>query len=134
MIHVPDKRHALRFIQSQIKLFIGVESLPENFAQIVGLQAADLLSSKYDVGDDLLLISARDRSVVKRDAQHDMLKKLIQTCHFAHSIPELKVEATSFVQSLCRHFILLEVGKAFQLYKNRALKMDIKSGEGAAVY
>jgi transformation/transcription domain-associated protein len=124
------KLHALRFIQSQIKLFIGVETLPENFSQIIRLQAADLLSSKYDVGNDLLLISAREQSVVKRDAQHDMLKKLIQTCHFAHSIPELKDEAASFMQSLCRHFILLEVGKAFQLYKSRALKMDIKSGEG----
>ena len=124
------KRQAFKFVTSQIKLLIGFEQLPEDFAQLVRLQANDLAAGKFDIGDDLYEQSQRDKNATKRDVQQETLRKLLKACHFAQSIPELKEEATSWTHNLCTHFVLLEIGKSLAQYKHRMRPFDVNKGEG----
>lgn len=124
------KRQAFKFIIPQIKLLIGLENLPDDFAQLVRLQANDLSTGKRDIGPDLLNLSEREKSAVKRDAEQDTLKKLLKAVLFAHSIPELKDEASAFMRNIARHFVLLEIGRAWAYYKHRNKPFDVNSGEG----
>ncbi|KAF2403064.1 hypothetical protein EJ06DRAFT_580246 [Trichodelitschia bisporula] len=124
------KQEAFRFIEAQVKLHIGLDSLPEDFAQLVRLQATDLASHKHDIGEDLLAQAEREKSSVKRDTQQETLKTLLKACHFATSIPELKPKATALLQNVCRHFTVLEVGRALAQLKHLRKPFDVKSGEG----
>src|SRR5256885_5684407 len=60
-------------------------------------------SGKPGISPELLEKSERDRSVIKKEAQEQMLKKLLKATIFAVSIPELKrsEEHTSELQSPC---------------------------------
>ncbi|GAM83910.1 hypothetical protein ANO11243_019000 [Dothideomycetidae sp. 11243] len=124
------KQQALNLIKSQIKMLIGQDSLPDDFAQLVRLQAEDLSAKKLDVGVDLFSLSERDKSPPKRDAQQTMLLKLIKALMFATSIEALKEEAQSFLSGIYRHFTLLELGRAlaYEAHKNRSF--DPNLGEG----
>ncbi|KAF2816578.1 uncharacterized protein BDZ99DRAFT_543201 [Mytilinidion resinicola] len=124
------KQQAFRLITAHIKLLIGSDNLSDDFAQLVRLQANDLYSGKYDAGSDLMDISERDKSMVKKSVEHDTLKKLIKACIFAVSIPELKVDAETLVANMARHFTLLEVGRALAQLKHKEKPFDVKSGEG----
>jgi transformation/transcription domain-associated protein len=124
------KRQAFKLIQAQIKLHIGLENLPDDFAQLVRLQANDLVSGKLDLGEDLFFYSEREKSASKRDAQQETLKKLLKACHFATSVPDLNEDATALMQNLCRHFALLEIGRALAQVKHARKPFDVQSGEG----
>ncbi|KAF2663337.1 hypothetical protein BT63DRAFT_380282 [Microthyrium microscopicum] len=123
------KRQAFKFIQSQTKLFISMENLPDDFAQMVRLQAQDLLAGKVDLGEDFSHISEREKSPIKCNVEHDMLKKLLKALHFAHSLPDLRDEAAAFLTGLCKHFMILEVGRTFAILKHRNT-FNVKGGEG----
>ncbi len=124
------KQQALKLISSQLKLHIGFDNLPDDFAQLVRLQASDLLENKYDAASDVMEKSEREKSNAKKDVQEDLLKKLLKTCIFAVSIPELKEEATSLVRDVSRHFTILEIGKALASIKHNRKPFDVKTGEG----
>lgn len=127
---VYQKQQAFKFILPQIKLLIGLDNLPDDFAQLVRLQASDLISGKRDIGPDLLNLSEREKSATKRDAQQETLKRLLKAVLFARSIPELKDEASLFMRNISRHFMLLEVNRAWMYYKHRNKPFDVNSGEG----
>ncbi|KAF2153530.1 hypothetical protein K461DRAFT_321169 [Myriangium duriaei CBS 260.36] len=124
------KQQALNLIKSQIKLLIGQDSLPDDFAQLVRLQADDLCAKKLDVGTDLYSISERDKSTPKRDAQQTMLLKLIKALMFATSIDFLKEDASTFLSGIYRHFTLLELGRALASEAHKARPFDPNLGEG----
>jgi transformation/transcription domain-associated protein len=124
------KRQAFKLIQAQIKLNIGFENLPDDFAQLVRLQANDLASGKFDNGENLMFFSERVKSSSKRDAQQEVLKKLLKAVHFSTSVPELEEDATALMKSLCQHFTLLEIGRALAQIKHVRKAFDVKSGEG----
>lgn len=127
------KQQAFNLIKAQIKLLIGNDSLPEDFAQLVRLQANDLLDQKYDVGPDLFSISEREKSAAKRNAQQETLLKLIKAAMFATSLPELKDDATSLLNGVYGHLTLLELGHAFAERKHAKRPFDVRSGEGPVV-
>jgi transformation/transcription domain-associated protein len=124
------KKQALHLIKTQIKLRLGIDSLPEDFARLVRLQAQDLLARKC--GKDLSILQSpdRERSVAKKDSQDVMLKKLIKACIFTVSLPEFTVEATSLLTSICKHFTIVEVGRTLAEMKQRIAPFDVKAGEG----
>ncbi|KAI9822659.1 MAG: hypothetical protein M1827_000378 [Pycnora praestabilis] len=125
------KAQALKLLSSQLKLCIGFDNLPDDFAQLVRLQANDLLEGKFDiVSPDLMEKSDRDKSSPKKDAQEETLKKLLKACMFAVSVPELKIEASSIVGDVCRHLTILEIGRALAVSKHVRKPFDVKSGEG----
>ena len=124
------KRKAFDFIHAQIKLRVGLESLPEDFARLVRLQANDWIANKFDQGDDLLAFSERTKSATKRDVQQEQLKKLLKAVMYAHCVPSLEHDAASLTQNLCRHFALLDLARSLAQYKHDRKPFDVKSGEG----
>lgn len=124
------KQQAFRLITAHTKLMIGFDNLPDDFAQLVRLQANDLYSTKHDVGADLMNISEREKSMVKKSVEQETLKKLLKACIFAVSIAELKAEAEVLVANICKHFTLLEVGRALAQLKHLKKPFDVNSGEG----
>lgn len=124
------KQQAFRFITAHIKLMVGFDNLPDDFAQLVRLQANDLFNKKTDAGSDLLAQSERERSIVKKGVEQETLKKLLKACIFAVSIPELKADSEALVTNLAKHFTLLELGSHFAHFKHRNKPFDVHSGEG----
>ncbi|KAF2111319.1 hypothetical protein BDV96DRAFT_190671 [Lophiotrema nucula] len=127
------KQQAFRLITAHTKLMVGFDQLPDDFAQLVRLQANDLVAKKYDVGADLLTISEREKSIVKKSVEQETLKKLLKACMFAVSIPDLKTDAETLVTNLAKHFTLLEIGKSFAQIKHKTKPFDVNSGEGPVV-
>jgi transformation/transcription domain-associated protein len=124
------KHQAFRLISAQTKLLMGYDQLPEDFAQLVRLQANDLIEKKCDVGEDLMMLSERDKSLAKKQVEQIKLKKLLKACMFARTVPELKSDAGALLQDICRHFCLLELGCALAELKHASKPFDPRSGEG----
>ncbi|KAI9827707.1 MAG: hypothetical protein M1819_006908 [Sarea resinae] len=125
------KQQAFRLLSSQLKLYIGFDNLPDDFAQILRLQANDLLEAKYDTASDLMEKSEREKSIFKKEAQEQTLKKLLKACLFAVSLPEVTVTAAALIADICRHFTILEIGRALAQAKHVRKPFDVRSGEGA---
>ena len=124
------KQQALRLIGAQLKIHIGFDKLPHDFAQLVRLQAMDLQEARYDSTPELLQMADREKSIPKRDAQQETLKNLLKACMLAKTMPELESTATALLTDVCRHFTVLEVGKALAQKKQEKKGFDVKSGEG----
>ncbi|KAK4997496.1 transcription-associated protein 1, partial [Elasticomyces elasticus] len=127
------KLQAFRLISAHVKLLVGADSLPDDFAQLVRLQANDLVDNKFDVGVDLLTKSEREKSGPKKDAEQEKLLKLLKACVFAATLPDLKDEASAFLKNLYRHFTILDLGSALAHEKHHRRPFDVNSGEGSVV-
>lgn len=124
------KQQALRLVGAQLKMHIGFDSLPDDFAQLVRLQAIDLMEGKYDATPDVLQMADREKSIAKRDAQQETLKNLLKACILAKTMPELDGTASALLADICRHFTILEIGRALAHAKQYKKDFDVKSGEG----
>ncbi|MCJ1335959.1 hypothetical protein MMC09_001233 [Bachmanniomyces sp. S44760] len=124
------KQQAMRHITAQIKIAIGYNDLPQDFAQHVRSQANDLLAANYDIALDLMEKSDREKSIPKRDAQEAIFKKLLKACMLAVVVPELKSTATGLLTDVCRHITVLELGRALAHASHVRKPFDVKSGEG----
>lgn len=127
------KQQSFRLICAQLKIYIGYDGLPDDFTQLVRLQATDLLESKYDVVWEALQTADREKSVPKRDSQEDTLKKLLKACMLAatfQDIPDLVTAAASLLADVCRHFTILEIGRALAHATQKEKEFDVKAGEG----
>lgn len=124
------KKQALHFIKTQLKLRIGYDQLPDDFARVVRLQAEDLLTRKADINIAPFEVSSRDKSIPKKEEQDQITKKLLKAIMFAHSIPEFKEEASTFMQDVARHFALIEVGRSLVDLKRNTSPFDPNAGEG----
>lgn len=124
------KQQAFRLVTAHTKLMLGFDNLPDDFAQLVRLQATDLYNNKLDTGGDILTVSEREKSITKKTVEQETLRKLLKACIFAVSIPDLKPDAEALVSNLARHFTLLELGSHFAVLKHREKPFDVRSGEG----
>ncbi|KAK3667314.1 transcription-associated protein 1 [Elasticomyces elasticus] len=128
------KRQAYRLVVGHVKLLIGSDQLPDDFARLVRLQADDLAAGEYETGattEDIFAISEREKSVTKRDAQQATLLKLLKALMWtAGTLDELKAEATMFLQGVYRHFMIVELGTALAREKHKRRPFDAKSGDG----
>ncbi|KAL3426523.1 histone acetylase complex subunit (FAT domain-containing protein) [Phlyctema vagabunda] len=124
------KKQALHMIKSHLKLRLGYDSLPDEFPRLVRLQAQDLLAGKSDVDLAVLETSDRKRSVVKKEGQDLMLKRLIKACIFAVSLSEFSAEASAILTNVYRHCTIIEVGRALVEMKHRTQPFSVTSGEG----
>ncbi|KAH3950531.1 hypothetical protein HBH53_074330 [Parastagonospora nodorum] len=127
------KQQAFRLITAHTKLMVGFDTLPDDFAQLVRLQATDLCAKKFDLGADILTAMERDKSIVKKGVEGETLKKLLKACIFAVSISDLKQDAEAFVTHLAKHFTFLELGTQFATLKHKNKPFDVHSGEGPVV-
>ncbi|GJN85795.1 hypothetical protein PLIIFM63780_009369 [Purpureocillium lilacinum] len=124
------KKQALHLIKAQLKLRIGYDQLPDDLPRIVRLEAQDFLARKLDINFAPFEVSNRDKSIAKKDEQDDITKKLLKAVMFAESIPEFKDDADGFLLDVCRHFALIEVGRALVDLKRTYTPFDPKAGEG----
>ncbi|KAI5365365.1 putative transcription-associated protein [Septoria linicola] len=124
------KRQSFKLITSHIKLLVGADNLPDDFARLVRLQADDLAGKNFDFGSDLFSESQRARSSAKRDAQQETLLKLLKALILAASIPYLKDEADRFLHGICRHFMIVDLGVAVASEKHKKRAFDVRAGDG----
>ena len=125
------KQQALRMISAQLKMYIGFSELPDDFAHLVRLQATDLLDNKFDSSTDSPQRADRDKSIPKKESQEDTLKKLLKACMLATTLPELAESASALLIDICRHFAILELGRALAQAKQQRKDFDVRSGEGS---
>ncbi|KAI0810751.1 FAT domain-containing protein [Xylaria sp. FL0064] len=123
------KKQALQFIKAQIKLRIGVDHLPDDLPRLVRLQMQDLLKIP-DADFSAFETSSKERSVVKKYEEDKIMKRLIKAVMFAESIPESREEADVFLMNICRHFTIIEIGRALVDHKKENTPFDPKAGEG----
>lgn len=124
------KQQAFRLISAQLKMYIGSDGLPDDFAQLVRLQASNLLECKYDDASDILQMADRDKSIPKKDSQEETLKKLLKALMLATTLPDLTAVASNLLSDICRHFMILELGRSLALAKQNKKSFDVKSGDG----
>ncbi|KAH9831114.1 transformation/transcription domain-associated protein [Teratosphaeria destructans] len=125
------KRQAYKLVTSHVKLLIGSDDLPHDFARLVRLQANDLADKKFDTGIDLFSVSERQKSSVKRDAQQATLLKLLRALMYTAGTSEiLRDESARFLQGIYRHFMLVELSVALAREKHKKRAFDVRSGEG----
>ncbi|KAK4169055.1 hypothetical protein QBC43DRAFT_84730 [Cladorrhinum sp. PSN259] len=124
------KRQALNLVKAQVKLRIGFDNLPDDLTRLVRLQVQDLISRNNDVDISVFETADRERSIVKKDEEEGLLKKLIKALMFCQSLPDFKSEVDAFLLNIARHFTIIEIGRAFVEMKRSASPFDPKSGEG----
>ncbi|KAJ5597057.1 hypothetical protein N7450_003515 [Penicillium hetheringtonii] len=124
------KQQAYRMLSSHLKLQIGYENLPDDMASLIRLHANDLVEGKVNAMVDILEKSERTASIPKKVAQEATVKKLIKACIFATTVPELETTAKAFVADVCKHFTVLEVGRALAQARHSRKSFDVANGEG----
>lgn len=125
------KRQALNLIIAQVKLALGTDQLPDNFARLVRLQADELCNDNFGRPNKVWgPPTDKERSVAKRDEQQAVLKDLLKACFSAASIEELRQDARTFIEGVCRHFVVLEVGRAVEDKTYDHVTLAIDAGEG----
>ncbi|KAJ5114009.1 hypothetical protein N7456_002543 [Penicillium angulare] len=124
------KQQAFRMLSSHLKLQIGYENLPDDLASLIRLHANDLFESKVSAMGDILEKSERSASIPKKVAQEATVKKLLKACIYATTIPELEPTATTFVADVCKHFTIVEVGRALSQARHGRKPFDVANGEG----
>ena len=124
------KQMSFRLISAQIRIHVGYDSLPDDFAQLLRLQANDLVEGTYESGLDFMDRSERDKSIPKKEVQEETLRKLLKACMFATTIPDLKAAAWNLLADVCRHFAVIELGVSLASLKHRKKPFDVRAGEG----
>lgn len=124
------KHQSLRLLSSNLKLFIGYDQLPEDFAQLVRVQANDLAAGSTDLAATIIVPSDRNKPVFKKHDQEATLRKLLRSIIHAVSIPQLEDEASSLAFDVCRHFTILELGRAVAEMRQKKQEFVVNSGEG----
>lgn len=124
------KQQALRYLSSNLKLFIGYDQLPEDFAQMVRLYANDLFEGSAEATEPVIAVSDRSKSVFKKTDQEMTLRKLLQAVMHATAIEQLAEDASTLAFDVCRHFTILDLGRA--VIEMRQAKQDfaVNGGEG----
>lgn len=124
------KHQAFRFVSAQVRLLIGHGSMPDDLPQLVRAQVVSLLESQFQVDEDFVVTSERERCVPKRLAQHAILKDLLKACILATTLSGLENEAKEFLEDVCRHFVILEIGRALNYAQLARKSFDVNAGEG----
>ncbi|OAA68650.1 histone acetylase complex subunit [Niveomyces insectorum RCEF 264] len=127
------KTQALQMIKAQIKIRIGFDTPPDDLPRLVRLQAQDLLAHKFDADLGVFDETQRDRSVAKKREQETMLARLIKALFYAESLPELRDETDGFLMNICRHFVVLDVGRTLIHAKKDNTTFNAMTGEGPLV-
>ncbi|KAI1310066.1 FAT domain-containing protein [Xylaria venustula] len=124
------KKQALQLIKAQIKLRVGIDHLPEDLPRLVRLQMQDFFAKTPAADFSAFEVSDKERSVVKKDEEDMIMKRLIKAIMFAESLPESRGEADIFLINICQHFTIIEIGRALIDIKKENSPFDPKAGDG----
>ncbi|KEZ39649.1 Histone acetylase complex subunit [Scedosporium apiospermum] len=124
------KTQALQFLKAQLKLRIGFDGLPEDYSRLLRLQVQDLFRRKVEFDFSPFITSSRDCSIPKKDGQDTLVKRLLKALMVAEAMPEFKEGSDGFLMNVCRHFTIIEVGRAVVDVKRFMTPFDQHAGEG----
>ena len=124
------KQQSLKLIVAQLKLQIGYDGLPDDFARLVRLQADQLAARYYGDSSDLMETSDREHSIPKKNSQEETTKRLLKALIFATTVSSLESAASALLLDVCRHFTLLELGRALAWEGHDRKPFNVKAGEG----
>lgn len=125
------KKQALQFLKAQLKLRIGFDGLPEDYPRMLRLQIQDLVARRkldFDLGP--FVTSTRDTSISKKDGQDALVKRLLKALMAAEAMSEFQEGPGGFLMNVCRHFTIVEVGRAIVDFRRVMAPFDPKAGEG----
>ena len=125
------KQQSFRFISSQVKLFIGFNQLPDDFAALLRLQANDLAAARFETYASMLVSNEHTQAVQKKRDEEETLKQLLKACFAATAIQELKETANEFIVNVARHFAIIELGQSLCDGARRTKAWDVNASEGA---
>jgi len=125
------KQQAFHLLSSQLKLFIGFDQLPDDFAALLRLQANDLLAKRYGTYSNMLNHGDPSQSLQQQKSQEETLKRLLKACINASAIQDLDVPAAELVANVCRHFTIVELGQALCDAGWKTKEFDVNVGETA---
>jgi transformation/transcription domain-associated protein len=123
-------QQSLRYLSSALKVFIGYDQLPEDFLPMVRLYANDLYENVAESADTVIAVSDRSKSVFKKHEQETILQKLIQGVIHATAVESISEEALALTFDVCRHFTVLELGRAVVDFRQRRQTFAVNGGEG----
>lgn len=124
------KQQAFKMLNAHLKMYIGYDHLPDDLQNMLRIHANALLSQKAESTSDIMDRSERDKSVGKLKAQEMTLKKLVKACMLSTTVSEVKAPAKAFLIDICRHFTVIEVGRALAYWRHSQKSFDVHSGEG----
>ncbi|KEF63414.1 transformation/transcription domain-associated protein [Exophiala aquamarina CBS 119918] len=125
------KQQSFKLITNEVKLFIGSDQLPDDFAALLRLEANDLMARRFTTYSDMLEENELGKSVQKKREQEENLKKLLKACFMATTVPDLKSQADTFIANISRHFTIIELGQALCDAGRKMKEFDVHAGEGA---
>ena len=125
------KQQAFKMLSTQLKLLIGYDSLPDDLASLLQMQANDLAAGKFDIGVDVFDAIDRSGSITKCRAQEQTLRKLLKACIISTTVPELKGAAEPFLSDVCRYITVVEVGRALAEARHKSKPFNVAAGDGA---
>lgn len=124
------KENSFNMLSSQLKVLIGYDQVPDDLASLLRMQANDLANNKLDVVVDILDSVDRSSSIPKCKAQERTLRKLLKACIIATTIPGLNPTADQFLTDVCRHFTVVEVGRALAEARHKSKAFNVAAGDG----
>lgn len=125
------KQQAFQMISAYLKIYIGFDQLPDDFAALLRLQATDLCEGRFETYANVLNTDMTTASLQKQRMQEETLKKLLKACITAATIEDLGMNAPEMVTSICKHFTIVELGQALADAGRRTQAFDVNTGEGA---
>ena len=125
------KQQSFKLISNQLKLLIGFDQLPDDFAALLRLEANDLIARRFDTYTHMLSGDEHSKFVQKGRDEESFFKKLLKACMVAMTISELKTGAEPFVTSVTRHFTIIELGQALCDFGKKSKEFDVNVGEGS---
>ena len=124
------RQQAFGLIQAQIKLHLGYERLPDNFSLLVRMCANDLVQGVVEHDNESEASADRLDSISKMDTQQATLRKCLRACVTCMTQADLAGPATLLIEDVCRHLMVIEVGRSMSTLKNDKREFNVHSGEG----
>ncbi|KAK6523766.1 hypothetical protein TWF281_001738 [Arthrobotrys megalospora] len=124
------RQQSFKLLSSSLKLFIGQDTLPDDFMQIVRMNANDLVNDTVEIPVPQDLGSDRDKPVHKKHEQDEQLRSLIKACLYAAAVEEMKDDAMELFADTCRHLTVLDVGNAVASHRYSKQPFSVEGGEG----
>ena len=126
-----QKQQAFRLVVAHLKLLLGSDNLPPDFILQVRRHTQALSSGDSAKALTHNVASSQSSSVAKRDQQQQTLRHLLKSLLEATCVTELSSEASTLLEGILRHFVILEVAQAVKDIQHESQPFDVEFGEGS---
>jgi len=130
------RESAFKYLLSLLKLLIGpsdTEIISSGVYAKYVQQITDFVNSdaKEPVDQAKVHLKAdKPHDIAKQEKQEKLLVKLIEAVFYGASIESCKEEATAFIEGLCRHTVLLYLGRSMVEFHKYNREFSVENHEG----